>query len=96
MTDRPYTNELPVLLTPEQLATGVFQIGHDESHIAHLRRHSGLPYVQFQINGERIFRYPRDAVIQWIASRTHGVRTPERPVAPPQQAGARRSWSSRR
>lgn len=64
--------ELPLLLTPEQLAQIVFQLEYDERHIAHLRRHGHLPYVQFQIRGERVFRYPRDAVIQWITTRTHG------------------------
>ncbi len=64
---------LPVLLTPEQLAAFVFQIEHDDKHVAHLRRHGGLPYVQFQLNGRRIFRYPRDAVLKWIAGRTHGA-----------------------
>lgn len=63
--------ELPLLLTPEQLAQVVFQIEYDEKHIAHLRRHGHLPYVQFQLKGERIFRYPRDAVIRWITVRTH-------------------------
>lgn len=73
---------LPVLLTPEQLAEVVFQIEHDEKHLAHLRRHGGLPYVQFQLNGRRIFRYPRGAVLKWIAGRTHGSESMETRPAP--------------
>jgi hypothetical protein len=66
--------DLPVLLTPEQLTIHLLQIDCDENHLAHLRRHGSLPYVQFQINGARVFRYPRDAVIQWINTRTHNSR----------------------
>ena len=66
--------DLPVLLTPEQLTAFVLQIDYDETHLAHLRRHGGLPYVQFQLNGRRVFRYPRDAVISWLQARTHGVK----------------------
>ena len=75
-------DNLPVLMTPEQLAVVMFQIDYDEKHLAHLRRHGNLPYVQFQINGRRVFRYPRDAVIEWIATRTHGAKaSPDK--APP-------------
>jgi hypothetical protein len=67
---------LPTLLTPEQLATEVFQIEYDPEHIAFLRRYSGLPYVQFKRKGQAIFRYPREAVLKWIARRTHGINDP--------------------
>ena len=73
VADPATESELPLLLTPEQLAALVFQIEYDEKHVTHLRRHGGLPYVQFQLNGCRIFRYPREAVIQWLISRTHGL-----------------------
>lgn len=66
-------NILPSLLTPSQLAEELFQIPYDEKHLAHLRRHGGLPYLQFQLNGQRIFRYPKMAVLKWIEKRTHGV-----------------------
>ncbi len=65
-------NTVP-LLTGEQLAQEVFQVEFDEDHIAHLRRHGGLPYVQFQMKGKKLFRYPRQAVIEWVKSRTHGL-----------------------
>lgn len=88
--------ELPVLLTPDQLAKDVFQIDHDEKHIAHLRRHGGLPYVQFQLGGRRIFRYPRAAVMEWIAARTHGAKAHAPTAGKTQQVDHRPAWSGRR
>ena len=69
-------HNLPVFLTPKQLAEDVFQIDYNAKHIAHLRRHSGLPYLRFQINGVRIFRYPREQIMRWITKRTHGAILP--------------------
>lgn len=94
--DSSNIRELPVLLTPDQLANDVFQIDHDEKHIAHLRRHGGLPYVQFQLRGRRIFRYPREAVLAWIAARTHGATPDTAAAGRTQQSGPRPTWSGRR
>jgi hypothetical protein len=69
------------LLTPEQLAKDILQIDYDEKHIAHLRRHGGLPYVRLQINGQKIFRYPLEQVQKWITKRTHGANSqPEKRI----------------
>lgn len=93
---RPNPGELPVLLTPDQLARDVFQIDHDEDHISHLRRQGGLPYVQFQLKGKRVYRYPREAVLAWIAARTHGVAPHAAAVVRTQQSGQRSTWRGRR
>ena len=73
MTTNAKNNELPMVLTPHQLAEELFQIPYDEKHLTHLRRHGGLPYLQFQLDGRRIFRYPREAILKWIEKRTHGT-----------------------
>ncbi len=96
MARTPSERELPLLLTPEQLARDVFQIEHDEAHIAHLRRQGGLPYVQFQLKGKRVYRYPREAVLAWIAARTHGATPHAAAAGTAQQSGQRPTWRGRR
>jgi hypothetical protein len=62
------------LLTGEQLAEGIFQMEYDEKHLTHLRRHGGLPYMLFQRDGKKIFRYPLIPVMKWVETRTHGSK----------------------
>ena len=62
------TNELPPILSPEQLA-GLLQIPHDDKHQASLRRDGGLPYITFRQGKQWFYRYPTDMVMEWIRTR---------------------------
>lgn len=68
------TNGLPANLTGEELAAWL-RIPHDDRHLQHLRRREGLPFVCFQINGDRHYSYPSRKVLTWTEERAGRARS---------------------
>jgi len=69
MVNNAPTNGLPANLNGEELAEWL-RIPHNEKHLKHLRGREGLPFVCFQINGDRHYSYPSRKVLAWTEERT--------------------------
>ena len=49
----------------------VLRVPYNEGHLKQLRHDGGLPYLRLRQANVWYFRYPAEAVMEWVKDRTH-------------------------